>query len=103
MAADLRLVAHAADRHPRELAAERPGDLLPERGLADSWRPHEAEDLAGDLVAGGAVQDNEVSPAVPAPMVGRRNTGKPAATSALRAVAVLSSRRWPATSIPSAL
>ena len=58
MAADLRLVAHAADRQSHELAAERVRDRVPERGLADARRPDEAEDLAGDLVA--QLRDGEV-------------------------------------------
>ena len=58
MAADLRLVAHAADRHAHELAPERPRDRLAERGLADAGRPDEAEDLARDLVA--ELRDREV-------------------------------------------
>ena len=58
MAADLRLVAHAADREPDELASERVRDRVAERGLADAGRPDEAEDLAGDLVA--QLRDGEV-------------------------------------------
>ena len=58
MAADLRLVAHAADRHAHELAAERARDRLAERGLADAGRADEAEDLARDLVA--ELRDREV-------------------------------------------
>ena len=44
MAADLRLVAHAAERKPHELAVHRPRDRLAERGLADAGRADEAED-----------------------------------------------------------
>ena len=44
VAADLRLVADPADRDPLELAAQGAGDRAPERGLADSRRPDEAED-----------------------------------------------------------
>ena len=44
MAADLGLVAHAAQREAHELASERAGDGLAERGLADAGRPDEAED-----------------------------------------------------------
>ena len=58
VAADLRLVAHAADRHAHELAAERARDRLAERGLADAGRADEAEDLARDLVA--QLRDREV-------------------------------------------
>ena len=50
MAADLRFVVDAADRQPRKLAAERAGDRLAERGLADAGRPDEAEDLAGGIL-----------------------------------------------------
>src|SRR5207244_12075730 len=49
--ADLRLVAHPADRQPHELAPESTRDRLAERGLADAGRPDEAQDLSGDLVA----------------------------------------------------
>ena len=58
VAADLGLVAHAADRHAHELAAERVRDRVPERGLADARRADEAEDLARDLVA--QLRDREV-------------------------------------------
>ena len=44
MAADLRLVAHAAERDPHELAVHRPRDGLAERRLADAGRTDEAED-----------------------------------------------------------
>ena len=46
MAADLGLVAHAAERHADELAAGGLGDGHAERGLADARRPDEAEDGA---------------------------------------------------------
>ena len=46
MAADLRLVVHAAQAQPLELAAERARDALPERRLADARRPDEAQDRA---------------------------------------------------------
>ena len=49
--ADLRLVAHAADRQPRELALERAGDRLAERGLADAGRADETEDLPRRVAA----------------------------------------------------
>ncbi len=49
MAADLRLVAHAAERDAHELAAERVGDRLGERRLADARRAEEAEDRALDV------------------------------------------------------
>ncbi len=48
--ADLGLVAHAADRDALELAAQRLGDRLPERGLADAGRPDEAEDRPVQVV-----------------------------------------------------
>src|SRR4029079_19435797 len=44
MPADLRLVVHAAQAHPNELASRRLGDALAERGLAYARRPGEAED-----------------------------------------------------------
>ena len=44
VAADLRLVADAADRDADELAPERARDRLAERGLADAGRADEAED-----------------------------------------------------------
>ena len=50
MAADLGLVAHAAERHADELAAEGAGDRLAERRLADAGRPDERQDHAGALV-----------------------------------------------------
>ena len=43
MAADLRLVAHAAERDAHELAVHRARDRLAERRLADAGRPDEAE------------------------------------------------------------
>jgi hypothetical protein len=46
MAADLRLVAHAAERRPHEVAPHGTGDRAPERGLADARRPDEAQDRA---------------------------------------------------------
>ena len=49
VAADLGLVAHAAQRHAHELAARRPRDRLAERGLADAGRADEAEDRALEL------------------------------------------------------
>ncbi len=58
VAADLCLVAHAADRKPRELALERARDRLAERRLADAGRPDEAEDLPRRVVA--ELRDREV-------------------------------------------
>ena len=58
VAADLGLVADAADREPLELAAERAGDRLPERGLADAGRADEAEDRTGEVVL--QLRDGEV-------------------------------------------
>ena len=58
MAPDLRLVSHAADRQPRELASDRARDRLPERRLADAGRPDEAQDRAGEVVL--ELRDGEV-------------------------------------------
>src|SRR5208282_744308 len=58
VAADLCLVAHAAERHADELATGRLRDRLAERSLADAGRPDEAEDRAGQLV--GALLDGEI-------------------------------------------
>ena len=44
VAADLGLVAHAAEREPHELAVRGAGDRAGERGLADAGRPDEAQD-----------------------------------------------------------
>ena len=49
VAADLGLVAHAAERHAHELAARGLGDRLAERGLADAGRADQAEDRALQL------------------------------------------------------
>src|SRR5206468_9593842 len=46
MTADLGLVAHAAERHAHELAAERPRDRLADRRLAGAGRADEREDGA---------------------------------------------------------
>ena len=46
VAADLGFVAHSAQAHVHELAAERSGDRLAETGLADTWRPDQAQDRA---------------------------------------------------------
>ena len=58
VAADLGLVADAADRDPREGAAERARDRLAERGLADAGRADEAEDRAREVVL--QLRDGEV-------------------------------------------
>ena len=50
VAADLGLVADAAEAHAHELASERAGDRLAERRLADAGGPDEAEDGAAALV-----------------------------------------------------
>src|SRR5580765_7902245 len=54
MAPDLRLVANAAERHADELAVERAGDRLADRGLARAGRPDQRENRAGALVLGYA-------------------------------------------------
>ena len=46
VAADLRLVVHAAQAHAHELAPGRLRDALAERGLADAGRADEAQDRA---------------------------------------------------------
>ena len=46
MPANLRFVAHAAERHADEFPAERTRDRAAERSLADSGRADEAEDLS---------------------------------------------------------
>src|SRR5712692_5733983 len=52
MAADLRLVPHSAQGHTHEPPAQGPGNALAKAGLADTGRPHEAEDrLARRTVA----------------------------------------------------
>src|SRR5205823_14803092 len=54
VATDLGFIVDAAEAHPDELAAHRPGDALAERGLADAGRSDEGEDRAADLVSEGA-------------------------------------------------
>ena len=58
MAADLGLVAHAAQRLAHEFAPGRPGDRAAERGLADARRADQAQDRALELV--GAGLDREI-------------------------------------------
>ena len=50
VAADLRFVAHAAQRHPHEIAAGRLRDRLAERRLADARRPDKAENRTAHLL-----------------------------------------------------
>ena len=50
MAADLGLVAYAAERHADELAAERPRNRLADRGLAGAGRADQGQDRPGALV-----------------------------------------------------
>ena len=50
VAADLGLVAHAAQRQPHELASGRLRDRSRERRLADAGRSHEAQDRALELL-----------------------------------------------------
>ena len=61
VAADLRLVAHAAEADAHEVAARGPRDRLAEGGLADARRPHEAEDralhLADERLDGEVLED----------------------------------------------
>ena len=49
VSADLRFVAHAAQAHPRELAAQRPGNALAQGSLSDTGGSDEAEDGAHGL------------------------------------------------------
>ena len=73
VAADLGLVAHAAQRHADELAAGRLGDRLAERGLADAGRADEAEDRPLQLLLAalhGEVFDDAVLDLVEAVVVG---------------------------------
>ncbi len=73
MAADLGLVADAADREPDELAAERVRDRMAERGLADAGRADETQDLARDLLpqlGDGEVLDDAVLHLLEVEMVG---------------------------------
>ena len=50
VAADLGLVADAAERHPHELAVERARDRLADRRLAGAGRPDQGQDRARPLV-----------------------------------------------------
>ena len=50
VAADLGLVADAAEAHAHELTSERTGDRLAQRRLADAGRPDQAEDRSAALV-----------------------------------------------------
>ncbi len=50
MAADLRLIAHAAERHAHELAIGGARHALAERGLADARWTDQAQDRALDLL-----------------------------------------------------
>src|ERR1700677_4196038 len=58
MSANLRFVAHAAERHTNKLPARRFRDGLAERGLADTWWTDEAQNRPGQLV--GALLDGEI-------------------------------------------
>ncbi len=46
VAADLGFVMHSTEGYAYELPSESASDRFAERGLADSWRPQEAEDRA---------------------------------------------------------
>ena len=50
VAANVRLVMHAAEAHAHILAAQRAGDALADAGLAGARRPHEEQDRAGLLL-----------------------------------------------------
>ena len=58
MAADLGLVAHAAQGNAHELAAQGPRDGASERGLADAGRPEEAQDGPAAVLA--QLEDRQV-------------------------------------------
>ena len=58
MAADLGLVAHAAERNADELASGRLGDRLAKRGFADAGRADQTKDRAGQLI--GALLDGQI-------------------------------------------
>src|SRR6266498_527129 len=58
MPADLRLVAHSAERDAHEVAARGPRDRLAERGLAQAGRTDQAQDRPGQLV--DALLDREI-------------------------------------------
>ena len=65
MAADLGLVAHAAQRHADELAAHGAGDRLADRGLAGAGRPDQGQDRARlavgrDVALGAQLLDGDV-------------------------------------------
>ena len=47
VAANLGLVPHPAQAHPRELAVQRPRNRLPQRGLAHTGRSHQRQNRAG--------------------------------------------------------
>ncbi len=49
VAADFRLVPHAAERHAHEVPPRRPGDRLAQRGLADAGRSDQAQDRPAHL------------------------------------------------------
>ncbi len=50
MAAYLRLIAHAAQRHAHELAVGGARDALTQRGLAHARRAHQAQDGAAQIL-----------------------------------------------------
>ena len=80
VAADLGLVADAAERHAHELAAHGAGDRLADRGLAGAGRADQRQDRAGALVGldaallaqlrDGEVLDDAVLDVVEAGVVG---------------------------------
>src|SRR6266849_1635334 len=46
VAADLRFIVDAAQRHTREAAPQGAGNRLAERGLTDAWRANQSDDRA---------------------------------------------------------
>jgi len=64
VAANLRLVTHAAQADAHELAAQRAGDGAAERGLARARRADEAQDGTAQIVGGDATDGDVLQDAV---------------------------------------
>ena len=81
MAADLGLVVHAAQADPHELAPQRLGDALAQRGLARARRAGEAEDRALHVLlelAHGQVLEDPLLDLLEVVMVGVEDLARPA-------------------------